>query len=48
MAAGTLIGTLPNLKGFAPHHFAISRSLGLVLILAADYFAWRAFGFMMG
>ncbi|MDP9458570.1 MAG: sulfite exporter TauE/SafE family protein [Actinomycetota bacterium] len=48
VAAGTYIGTLPNLKRFAPYRDAINRSLALVLILAAAYFAWRAFGSLVG
>jgi cytochrome c-type biogenesis protein len=48
VAAGTYVGTLPNLKRFAPYRDAINRSLALVLILAAAYFAWRAFGSLVG
>ncbi len=48
VAAGTYIGTLPNLKRFAGYRVAINRSLALVLILAAAYFAWRAFGSLVG
>lgn len=44
--AGTYIGTLPSLKRFAGHRRAINRLLGLVLLLAAAYFAWRALGFL--
>jgi cytochrome c biogenesis protein CcdA len=44
--AGTYIGTLPNLKRFAGHRHAINRLLGLLLLLAATYFAWRALGFL--
>ncbi len=48
VAAGTYVGTLPNLKRFAGYRVAINRVLALVLILAATYFAWRAFGSLMG
>lgn len=48
VAAGTYVGTLPNLKRFAPYRAAINRSLALVLFLAAAYFAWRAFGSLTG
>ncbi len=48
VAAGTYVGTLPNLKRFAPYRVAINRSLALVLLLAAAYFAWRAFGSLTG
>ncbi len=46
VAAGTYVGTLPNLKRFAGHRVAISRLLGLLLLMAAAYFAWRAFGYL--
>ena len=48
VAAGTYVGTLPNLKRFAGYRDAINLVLALVLILAAAYFAWRAFGSLMG
>ncbi len=48
VAAGTYVGTLPNLKRFAPYRVAINRVLALVLLLAAAYFAWRAFGSLVG
>jgi cytochrome c-type biogenesis protein len=44
IAAGTYVGTLPNLKRFAGYRVAINRFLGLLLLLTAAYFAWRAFG----
>lgn len=44
--AGTYIGTLPSLKRFAGHRHVINRLLGLLLLLAAAYFAWRALGFL--
>jgi cytochrome c-type biogenesis protein len=46
VAAGTYVGTLPNLKRFAGYRVAINRSLGLLLLLVATYFAWRAFGYL--
>jgi cytochrome c-type biogenesis protein len=48
VAAGTYVGTLPNLKRFAGYRDAINRVLALVLLLAAAYFAWRAFGSLIG
>ncbi len=44
VAAGTYVGTLPNLKRFARYRVAINRLLGLLLLVTAVYFAWRAFG----
>ena len=46
VAAGTYVGTLPNLKRFAGYRVAINRSLGLLLLLVAAYFAWRAVGYL--
>lgn len=46
VAAGTYIGTLPNLKRFAGYRVAINSFLGLLLLLVAAYFAWRAIGFL--
>ena len=42
--AGTYVGTLPSVKRFASHRVVINRLLGLLLLIAAAYFAWRAFG----
>jgi cytochrome c-type biogenesis protein len=44
--AGTYVGTLPSLKRFAGHRIAIKRLLGLILFMAAAYFAWRAVGYL--
>lgn len=44
--AGTYVGTLPNLGRFARHRAAINRLLGVLLLLAAAFFAWRAFGYL--
>lgn len=46
VAAGAYVGTLPNLKRFAGYRVAINRSLGLLLLLVAAYFAWRAIGYL--
>ncbi|MDQ3943275.1 MAG: hypothetical protein M3254_09250 [Actinomycetota bacterium] len=46
VAAGTYVGTLPSLRRFAGHRDTISRLLGLLLLMAAAYFAWRAFGYL--
>lgn len=46
VAAGTYVGTLPSLKRFAGHRSKINRLLGLFLLAAAAYFAWRAFGYL--
>jgi hypothetical protein len=46
VAAGTYVGTLSNLKRFAGHRMAINRLLGLLLLLAATFFALRAFRFL--
>lgn len=46
VTAGTYVGTLPNLKRFARHRAAINRLLGLLLLSAAAYFAWQAFGYL--
>jgi cytochrome c-type biogenesis protein len=46
VAAGTYVGTLPSLKKFAGHRIAINRLLGLILLMVAAYFAWRAFGYL--
>ena len=48
VAAGTYVGTLPSLKRFARYRVAINRLLALLLLLAAAYFAWRAFGSLTG
>jgi cytochrome c-type biogenesis protein len=42
--AGTYFGTLPSLKRFVNHRMAINWLLGLLLLIAAAYFAWRALG----
>ena len=44
--AGTYVGTLPSLKRFAGHRIAIKRLLGLILFMAAAYFAWRVVGYL--
>jgi cytochrome c-type biogenesis protein len=44
VTAGTYVGTLPSVKRFAGHRVVIHRLLGLLLLIAAAYFAWRAFG----
>ena len=46
MVAGTYIGSLSSLKRFAGHRMAINRLLGLLLLLAAGFFALRAFRFL--
>ena len=46
VAAGTYVGTLSNLKRFAGHRMAINRLLGILLLLAATFFALRAFRFL--
>lgn len=46
VAVGAYVGTLPNLKRFAGYRVAINRSLGLVLLLVAAYFAWRVVGYL--
>lgn len=46
VAAGTFVGTLPNLKRFARHRAAINRLLAVLLLSAAALFAWRAFGYL--
>ncbi len=45
--AGTYIGTLPSLKRFVNHRMAINWLLGLLLLIAAAYFAWRALGYLL-
>ena len=45
--AGTYIGTLPSLKRFAGHRSSINRLLGLLLLTAAAYFAWRTLGYLL-
>ena len=45
--AGTYVGTLPSLKRFAGHRIAINWLLGLVLLIAAAYFAWRTLGYLL-
>jgi len=47
VAAGTYVGTLPSLKRFARHRVALTRLLGLLLLMAATYFAWRAIGYLL-
>jgi cytochrome c-type biogenesis protein len=47
VTAGTYLGTLPNLKRFAARRVTINRLLGLLLLVAAAYFAWRAFGYLL-
>jgi hypothetical protein len=44
--AGTYLGTLPSLKRFVNHRIAINWLLGLLLLIAAAYFAWRAVGYL--
>lgn len=44
VAAGAYGGALTGLKSFARHRATIERLLGLLLLLAAAYFAWKAFG----
>lgn len=44
VAAGAYGGSLTGLKRFARHRARIELLLGLLLIVAAAYFAWRAFG----
>ncbi len=46
VAAGTYMGTLPSLKRFTKHRMAINRLVGLLLLLAATFFALRAFRFL--
>ena len=46
VTAGTYVGTLSSLKRFARHRMAINRLLGLLLLLAATFFALRAFRFL--
>ena len=46
VTAGTYLGTLPSLKKFAGHRAMINWLLGLLLLIAAAYFAWRAFGYL--
>ena len=46
--AGTYVGTLPSLKRFVNHRLAINWLLGLLLLIAAAYFAWRALGYLLG
>jgi cytochrome c-type biogenesis protein len=46
VAAGTYVGILLSLKRFAGHRIVVSRLLGLLLLTAAAYFAWRAFGYL--
>jgi cytochrome c-type biogenesis protein len=45
--AGTYFGTLPSLKRFVNHRIAINWLLGLLLLIAAAYFAWRALGYLL-
>jgi len=42
VAAGTLVGGLAKLKRFAPYRVAVERSFGVVLLVVAAYFTWRA------
>src|SRR5215216_5009616 len=44
--AGTYVGTLPSLKRFVKHRVAINWLLGLLLLTAATYFAWRALAYL--
>lgn len=46
VAAGTYVGTLSRLERFSRHRAAINRLLGLLLLVAAAFFAWRAFGYL--
>lgn len=43
VTVGAYVGTLPNMKRFAGHRVVVNRLLGLLLLIAAAYFAWRAF-----
>ena len=46
VTVGTYVGTLANLRRFASYRLAINRLLGLLLLMAAVFFAWRAFGYL--
>jgi cytochrome c-type biogenesis protein len=46
VAAGTYVGTLPSLKRFSGSRRAINRLLGLLLLVAGAYFAWRTLGYL--
>ncbi len=46
VTVGTFAGTLPNLKRFAVHRATVNRMLGLLLLAAAAFFAWRALGYL--
>ncbi len=46
VAAGTYGGTLANLGRFARYRVTINRLLGLLLLVAAVYFTWRALGYL--
>ncbi len=46
VTVGTFAGTLPNLKRFAVHRVTVNRMLGLLLLAAAAFFAWRALGYL--
>jgi cytochrome c-type biogenesis protein len=45
--AGTYIGTLASLKRFVNYRMAINWLLGLLLLITAAYFAWRALGYLL-
>ena len=45
--AGTYVGTMPSLKRFVNHRMVINWLLGLLLLIAAAYFAWRALGYLL-
>ena len=47
MLAGTYVGTLLSLKRFVNHRMVINWLLGLLLLIAAAYFAWRALGYLL-
>jgi len=42
VTAGVLGGSLVRLSKLAPYRMAVERLLGVVLLLVAAYFTWRA------
>ncbi|AHY48362.1 Cytochrome C biogenesis protein transmembrane region (plasmid) [Rubrobacter radiotolerans] len=42
VAAGTFIGGLAQIKRLVPYRIFVEKTLGLILILCAAYFTWRA------
>ena len=42
IAVGTYGGTLKSVRKLAPYRVFIERLLGVVLLLTAAYFTWRA------